>query len=297
MGIVLDFSAFQCKYAYPSPCQMNYDRIAELYHSGEIDGVIFRYARGKYPDVRLPEFYPALKARGVATAGYGVFNPFEAIAPQVSAFKAMALQFPIIGAGVMGVRVAGDVEIPLPGMSQLVYASLLFQYVTGIQADTLYSNENSWETLVGHQADGWHKALQKWVANYENPLGPRLPDGWETYLLWQYSETGSGAYYGCGSIHVDLNRWNPIITDPPPVEPPPEPGDCDPLPVLTVQSETLNIRVGPGTSYAIVGELDQGDQVTVYDVVPVTAASVWAKIEPETEGYCAIVHGGVKYLA
>jgi len=220
---VLDWSAYQAKYAYPSPAMMDYDRVLQLYLEGEIYGVVLRYARGIWPDVRLPEFHPALTERGIPIAAYGVFNPYQNVGDQVAVFNATRAEYPI-GPGIGKVKIAGDVEIQLPGMSQLVYASLTYQYLSGIDAETVYSSEYLWELLIGSHAAGWQDEFHKWPANYENPNGPRLPDGWDDWTLWQYSETGDGAYYGVGSIHVDENRWNPVYQPPDP-DPPPEPGD------------------------------------------------------------------------
>ena len=237
--IVLDWSAWQARYAYPSPSQMNYDRVLELYQSGEIGGVIGRVARGKYPDVRFPEFHAELGVRGVPLAGYGVFSPYNVVAEQVETFKAMEAQYPLVSVG--PITRAGDVEIALPGMSQTVYATLLHQYLTGIAADTIYSAKFIWQQLVGNKADGWHGAYQKWAANYTTASSPALPDGWGGYLLWQYSETGDGGYYGVGSFSVDLNRWNPAFT--------PIPPDPDPIPDPGVKTGTViqsvNFRAYP----------------------------------------------------
>jgi hypothetical protein len=257
---------------------MDYDRVAELYESGEIGGVIGRVARGKYPDVRFPEFHAELGARGVPLAGYGVFNPYQIVSDQVATFKAMEAQYPLKFVG--KIKRAGDVEIALPGMSQTVYASLLFQYLGGIAADTIYSAKFIWQQLVGNKADGWHGAYQKWAANYTTASSPALPDGWGGYLLWQYSESGNGAYYGVGSFSVDLNRWSPdyIPPDPDP-DPLPEPGDCEPRPAKIKSDAWLRTKGLVTLEYPPTGTrvkvLKAGTPVLVYGELPLTNGYEW----------------------
>jgi hypothetical protein len=272
---------------------MNYDRVLELYQSGEIGGVIGRVARGKYPDVRFPEFHAELGVRGVPLAGYGVFSPYNVVADQVETFKKMEAKYPLVSVG--PIKRAGDVEIALSGMSQTVYASLLFQYLSGIAADTIYSAKFIWQQLVGNKADGWHGAYQKWAANYTAASSPALPDGWVGYLLWQYSETGNGAYYGVGSFSVDLNRWSPdfIPPDPDPI-PDPQPSAF----TLTAQVQNQSVRTGPSTTYPKVDALAEGADYAVYDVEVEGAYRVWARLSPvdQPPKWAAIVHNATVYL-
>jgi hypothetical protein len=279
--IVLDFSAFQCKWAYPSACGMDYNRIAELYESGEIGGVIGRLARGKFPDARFPEFHAELGSRGVPMAGYGVFNPYQVVQDQVATFKAMEAQYPLKFVG--KIKRAGDVEIPLPGMSQVVYATLTHQYLVGINADTIYSAKYIWEQVIGSQADGWHGKFQKWAANYTTASKPALPKGWTDYLLWQFEADGNfkGAYYGVGSNHIDLNRWNPAFAPPPPdPDPIPDPGDdCEPRPGKILKDAWLRTKTQvtlthPPTGTRIV-VLKAGTPVMVIREVPPAGGYDW----------------------
>lgn len=55
--------------------------------------------------------------------------------------------------------------------------------------------------LPGHQFGNY----RLWIANYNNVSEPVLPNGWETYYQWQYSETGTIAGI---TGHVDLNKRN-----------------------------------------------------------------------------------------
>ncbi len=48
--------------------------------------------------------------------------------------------------------------------------------------------------------------LPLWVANYTNKPQPKIPKGWNTYELWQYSD--QGIVKGI-KTRVDLNRFHP----------------------------------------------------------------------------------------
>lgn len=64
-------------------------------------------------------------------------------------------------------------------------------------------------------------------------------------------------------------------------------------PQLTVLAEALNVRVGPGVTYSIVGLLAQGDQVAI---VGQHAASGWWQVELP-DGSSGWVSGGAAYVS
>ena len=47
-----------------------------------------------------------------------------------------------------------------------------------------------------------------WVAHYTVNTEPLLPEGWDTWVFWQYTAQGDGGHYGAESAHIDLNRFN-----------------------------------------------------------------------------------------
>lgn len=62
--------------------------------------------------------------------------------------------------------------------------------LTGIRP-MIYSNKFF---LDMHLPEG-HRlgAYNLWIANYRNIPAPELPNGWDNYFLWQYTETGTVA--------------------------------------------------------------------------------------------------------
>lgn len=56
-----------------------------------------------------------------------------------------------------------------------------------------------------------------WIAAYGTPA-PRIPPTWDDWLMWQYTDNGTGSIYGAPSGNIDLNyrkgeRKSSIIAD------------------------------------------------------------------------------------
>jgi lysozyme len=49
-----------------------------------------------------------------------------------------------------------------------------------------------------------------WLAHYTNQPQPRIPDGWERWALWQYSQTGRIAGLACA---LDMDRFNGSLAE------------------------------------------------------------------------------------
>jgi len=126
-----------------------------------------------------------------------------------------------------------------------------------------------------------------WVANY-GVSQPNLPEGWDTWLFWQYTSQGPGAKFGVSSSHIDLDWFNGTLRElfalaqmalpdanwwrlgrlermlgfdgGESAQPPPQPQR------RRVTAWLLRIRSGPGLTYDTVGLLRRDDVVTVYEV-------------------------------
>jgi GH25 family lysozyme M1 (1,4-beta-N-acetylmuramidase) len=105
-----------------------------------------------------------------------------------------------------------------------------------------------------------------WFANYGTSK-PTLPTGFTTWDFWQWASTLEQAYYAPSSVgkkELDGNYFSGTLqelqqiaggTTPPP---PPIGGT---MKYGTVVTPGLNIRTGPGTTNADIGDLLQGDEV------------------------------------
>lgn len=146
-----------------------------------------------------------------------------------------------------------------------------------------------------------------WLAQYlidrtqEHPGPPTLPNKVREDRVWLHQTADKKAdFYGeCGgSKSVDWNRMTQCETwevddwialnfqDDAPNPPPPSNQMT-----FIVQTDTLNVREGPSTGYAIVRKLSKGDQVIVVDV---DGSSAWARLEDGK--YCAITYQGFRYM-
>ncbi len=66
----------------------------------------------------------------------------------------------------------------------------------------IYCSQTSWHSCYGRGAHKWAH-LPLWVANYTNAAAPAMPDGWQTWAIWQHSQNGRlNGYKGA----IDLNR-------------------------------------------------------------------------------------------
>jgi len=101
----------------------------------------------------------------------------------------------------------------------------------------IYTNAYTYrDNLLAH--GDWPELFRLWIARYymfadEQNREPGMLGVRDQWTLWQYTDKGKGADYGCGSRYVDLNVFNGDVaqldkwldTEPPPIEPEPEP-DC-----------------------------------------------------------------------
>jgi GH25 family lysozyme M1 (1,4-beta-N-acetylmuramidase) len=73
----------------------------------------------------------------------------------------------------------------------------------------IYTRAGFWNVYVPVMPD-WAKPCPLWVANYTTAATPLIPNGWTSWLIWQYTE--SGTMVGITGA-VDLNRFNVAADD------------------------------------------------------------------------------------
>ncbi len=124
-----------------------------------------------------------------------------------------------------------------------------------------------------------------WVANYGVPQ-PFLPQGWDSWLFWQYTDQGPGAKFGVSSQNIDLNWFNGSLRDLFALAGMDLPeanwwrlgrlerllGMSSEVPEQPAEPERrrvtvwlLRVRSGPGLKYDTVGMLRKNDLITVYE--------------------------------
>ena len=133
----------------------------------------------------------------------------------------------------------------------------------------------------------WLRQSSLHVAHWTIAPQPEIPNEWasvgRTWAFWQWSAIGRGADYGVASRYIDLNRYNgsreqfdaEFGLSPPQMEP----GE-DELRYRVIAPDYLNVRAGPGTNYADVGDLPAGTMFAIRDIKAGNpSCSTWLQIK------------------
>ena len=163
----------------------------------------------------------------------------------------------------------------------------------------IYTSPGFWNSNM--PMTNWAKWLKLWVAHWTTADAPILPNDWtdinnpRTWEFWQWTSKGTGREYGASSTNIDLNRYHgsvaefnaeygtsisPIngeVPEPPPVVPPVVPPEPTEEFTMEVVQDGLRVRSGPGTEFAIIGELPIGQIVPVHDI---GGSGAWVEIAP-----------------
>lgn len=183
-------------------------------------------------------------------------------------------------------------NIPIIFYTSLKYLNLYPNWANGICSQGMSYNiwfaQYVWNTgIVTTWADLWARiipSLNMSVMRYA------FEDWWAVQwtgdritLPGCYGKIDLNAYHG-----TEAQLWKWLNFTPPVIPPEPEPA---PGLKLRVIAQNLNIRSGPGTAFADVGDLHAGDIVTATGI---SAATYWVEIEPG-KWACGSLNG-VKYM-
>lgn len=105
-----------------------------------------------------------------------------------------------------------------------------------------------------------------------------IPGGWEVVKQFKVDPCGGGVGSGQSTGGNDGG---------------PGTGDGQVYPRAKVVSQMVNIRTGPGTQFADVGDYYGGVEVDVYDI---QGADAWIKIQEDPERWIAAYHGEKRYV-
>lgn len=148
--------------------------------------------------------------------------------------------------------------------------SLVGQKEIGIYTAYYYWANNAPNPVSQAQDLEYFHQYPLWIANYgvDTPLIPK-PWNADEWLLWQFTAMGNGLLYGVESAEIDLNYFNgdaqqfasrfnvPLPQDPTQ----PDPAGKQ----YVVTASVLNVRQGPGTTYAAIGSFQRNDIVQAFD--------------------------------
>lgn len=131
--------------------------------------------------------------------------------------------------------------------------------LTGV-TPIIYTYTSFWEDFVACRETP--KTYPLWIANYNKVHRPGLPVGWNKYLLWQWTQTGTVAGvkgnvdlngFGPGFSLADLRAFPDVIM--PPAQPIPAPAETPPArppasgpqaaPPVTLEPPSVVAQVAP----------------------------------------------------
>lgn len=264
--------------------------------------VIIRGGFSIYRDSKLEANRSGAQAADMAWGLYWFFRVGEPMKAQVDAF------FKVYQEGHGQILPMFDFEFTAVGITETTsWIKGALEYWTALTGKKpgIYTSPGWWNANVARNT--WAKNYFLWDAHWTTATSPIVPYDWQTATQpwgeWQRSadNNGRGEEYGCteGDPDIDLNVWVYSVsafnetfgTHILPIgDVPPEP-EPDKLLTMRVIRPILNIRAGPGTGFADLGDLHEGDIVTVSDVA---GSDAWACIEPGR--WACIRQGSTQYL-
>jgi GH25 family lysozyme M1 (1,4-beta-N-acetylmuramidase) len=262
MKKIIDISYHQ------EPTRIDYDRLLS-----QVDGVIIRLGYGtgasywqNQPDPAFERNYAEAHSRGIPVGCYHYMVEYKTVNAQLDIVKsAMAgKQFEL------GFWPDVELEAKAPPLTR----KTVIEYVDKIEAHLghevgIYTGAWCWNPIMG--TDNPYSSRKLWVASYSS--SPYMPNGWDEWVIWQYSSTGRlDGYYG----NLDMNsisdeNWKLLVGDEPPAV-------NEPLFKAKVLAKALNVRSEPvyyPDNRNVVDQLSMGDIVDVYAV---NDANGWYRI-------------------
>jgi len=153
------------------------------------------------------ENYAGLQQNQIPRGAYHFFYPQLDTQAQASNFLSVVTQ---VSAGdlppVLDVEVSGE-------QSPRDIADAIQQWLDAVQQELgrtpmIYTAAGFWNTALGGTTA--FASYPLWIAEYTNSPSPRLPTGFNNYVFWQYSQSGSVA----GIVgNVDMDQFNGGLSD------------------------------------------------------------------------------------
>jgi lysozyme len=262
--------------------------------------VVIRATIGNnYTDPRFQENWHGAQNAGLLVSAYHV------VTPQVVPKQQIAYFFEVLGGRRADFPLVLDVEredkTAPEGITRCVKGCLVDVENGDYRKPIIYTARWFWDRCVLPSPE-W-RTYDLWVASYTTT--PILPRDWKSWRFWQYSE--SGAVPGSGSRATDLNwfagSYEELVAyggkgdghsgdDQPGEENEQSDDDRDSgAPVRIRVLDSVNVRSGPGASFAKLGKLQAGE---VIEARALSGHDVW--IEFEAGKWAAFAHKGEIYM-
>lgn len=254
--------------------------------------VFLKASQAEWTDRRFVENYKKAKAAGLVVGMYHYLDWTTTAVKQARYFGKLVQDYP------PDIEPVLDYEERRNAPPQRLAIVAAREFVETVKEQTgkssiVYTSLGYWLDF-GRNTVTWAD-YPLWIAQYKIKQ-PVVPAPWGDWLFWQYMDKGDGAAYGVQSKQIDLNWFNGTVEQlreryqsnsvalPPPI--------VNSVKLMVVVP-VLNIRQGPATSFARIGDLRQGAQIIVEAIKMENARRVWVK---HSAGWSALVYDGSVFM-
>jgi lysozyme len=166
-------------------------------------GVAFAVAKATEGTGTVDQYFSSnwekIKAAGIIRGAYHFFHASQDASRQAQNF----LNVVTIGQGDLPAVLDIEISDNMSGSAIITGIQTWLDTVEKATGRTpiIYTNPSFWNSYM----NGAVSRYPLWVANYTTASSPRMPTGWNSWLFWQYSQTGrlSGV-----PGNVDMDRFN-----------------------------------------------------------------------------------------
>lgn len=194
MNIIPDVSFYQ--YRYNPRKEINFVKMREKCHA-----VIIRAGQNVWVDVECKRSMELAKDAGLLRGSYWFYD--SRANPKRQAEKWVD----VLGNDVPEMELWMDYEDKYGGqfgkMTGLYnFAERLRSLIPNVRLG-VYTGYYYWLEHLS-PAESYFSQYPLWIAAY-GVAAPRIPKTWKDWLMWQYTDNGTGAEYGAASGNIDLN--------------------------------------------------------------------------------------------
>ena len=175
---------------WQAPERMNWRKLRD---EAGVRFVIARHCYGVLVDATFWRHgWQAMRAGGITVSGY----------------QFLLANIPATAQAALALTVARELDQPYvldveaPGLTKKHIDAWLDSFTRSGLTPMIYCSRHSWATCYGSGPHRWSH-LPLWVANYTTADAPAMPDGWDSWQIWQHSDRGRLAGY---DGHIDTNR-------------------------------------------------------------------------------------------
>lgn len=173
-------------------------------------GVIFKAGQGSWIDKKFKEFRSGAARENLPFGTYWFYDDrFDPKAQARLWVDAIKDNPGVLGAWLDLEELHLEEGTPRPFNSWTHWKECMQEFESLLPNVKLgvYTRRNYFNKKVGNNF-AYFVTHPLWVAHYTDDPIPLIPTGWDTWTLWQYSQSGDGKAHGVESDHIDMDRYN-----------------------------------------------------------------------------------------